>query len=463
MRNRTRPLRHRFLLGIVVAVMMAGQTGVASARNGPVALITTPESLDLLRSLGAPLLRAAGIKPDSVHFHIVRKATLNAMALPGNNIVLHSGLILAVRDRDALAAVLAHEIGHLSAGHHVQLEAAKKNLSVRTMVAFVAGVAAGALTGDGNVTQAAIMGGSAASQLTFLETRRNKERQADRLAMRYLTTSGFDPQGMARFMEQLAREQQLTHMPPPYFLSHPPSSQRLVESWQDGGSTREPTQRTPHQTQRQRADNLRLAWVQAALKPQTHDDLMTVLSQFRQRLARHPENSADRYGLAITERYMGELPAAMKNLNILLETHKNNPYLLREKGMVYLEKGQPDKAEKIFRAALKHQPRITNAELRYRLAFSLHERGKWERASRILRQLTLEHPFVAGYVYLLGVTEGKQGRLGASHLALARHFRLIREKTMARWHYEEALRHFSDGDAGKAIAREEMKRLTQIP
>ena len=116
-----------------------------------------------------------------------------------------------------------------------------------------------------------------------------------------------------------------------------------------------------------------------------------------------------------------------------------------------------------FRAALKYQPKKTNTDIRYRLAFSLHEQEKLADASRILRQLTLEHPFVASYFYLLGVVEGKQQHMGASHLALARHFHLIREERMARWHYQEAIRQFSDGTPGNTIARDALNSLKKSP
>ncbi len=462
-----------FLTGwLIVAPLISPAQG---ADQKTITLVTGPETSDLLQSLGDPLQRVAGIKSGEIHFHVMLDNTLNAMALPGQNIILNSGLLLAVHDRDELAAVMAHEMGHLSAGHHIQLEASMKDAALRTMIAFAAGIAAGVATGNSQVTQAAIMGGTAASELSLLDAVREKETQADRLAVGYLIAAGFDPQGMVRFMERLNREQRISTLPPPYLLTHPLGSQRLMECQQQidtlltatatsgkNAAPRPDAFRLDETRHRQSADNALLARVQAVLEAGTSDDLNGVMARFRQRLDRDPDNFPARYGLAVAERYMGQLEAATTDLEILLKQQADDPYLLRERGMTRLELGKPEAAEKDFRAALVHQPKRTNADLLYRLAFSLNEQEKLTDADHILRQLTLEYPLIADYFYLLGIVEGKQNHLGASHLALARHAYLTMEKKMARWHYKEAIRDFSSNDTGKSIARDELTRLEQL-
>ncbi|MEO5341040.1 MAG: tetratricopeptide repeat protein [Magnetococcus sp. MYC-9] len=453
-----------FLMGWL---LLAPWLGFAeSGRKNSVTLVTGPETSDLLHVLGEPLQRAAGLQAGDVHFHVMLDSRLNAMALPGQRIIFNSGLLLAVRDRDELASVMAHEMGHLSAGHHIQLESSMKDMAVQTMIAFAAGIAAGVATGSGQLSQAAITGSAAAAHSALLDSMREKETQADRLAIRYMNSAGFDPQGMVRFMERLNREQRISHVPPPYLLTHPLSSQRLLESQQqlegqsaEGGSS--PRAQAGARSRSGAEDNALLARVQAVLEAGTTEDLNGLIARFRKRLELDPADFAGRYGLAVAERYMGQLPAAIADLELLLRQQPGDPYLLRERGLVRLELGQPEEAEADFRAALKRQPRRTQGDLLYRLAFALHEQEKWAESMRILRPLTLEHPLVAEYFYLLGVVEGKQGHLGASHLALARHFYLTMEKKMARWHYKEAIRLFASSEAGKAIARDELAAVEQ--
>lgn len=443
---------------LLIGSFLALPVEASGHRKKTITLVTGPETLDLLESLGGPLQKSAGIKPGEIHFHVMLDTALNAMALPDQNIILNSGLILAAHDQNELAAVMAHEMGHIKAGHHLQIEASIKNIGARTMIALVTGIAVGAVTGNGQITQAAIAGNTAISQSSLLEVIREKERQADRLAIRYLNKAGFDPRGMTRFMKRLYREQRLNNTLPPYLLTHPLSSQRFMESQALIHSQQ--ADKPPSQNKRlQEKNNALLARVQAALEASTSDNLNEVISKFRKRLKKEPGHFPARYGLAMAERYMGQLQAATSNLKQLLEKHPNDPYLLREQGMVHLEKGEPAAAEKHFRAALKYQPQKTNADLRYRLAFSLQEQNKLERANHILRPLTLEYPLIAQYFYLLGIVEGKQQHRGASHLALARHYLLTRDKETARWHYQEAIRQFSDTDAGKNIALNELKKM----
>ena len=444
-------------IACLLTFFIANPVNSDKGKQRRVTLITGAETLDLLENLGEPLQQAAGIKPGTIHFHVMLDTTLNAMALAGQNIIFNSGLLLAVQDQDELAAVMAHEIAHLSAGHSIQIEASMKNLSIQSMVAFVAGLAAGAISGDGQIAQAAILSGSAASQASLLEMIREKEIQADRLAIHYLSKAGFDPNGMVRFMERLTREQQLNNMPSPYLLTHPLSSQRLMESRQNILALAQ------NAAQQKGDNNALLSRVQATLEARTNDDLNAVMSQFRTRLDTNPNDFAARYGLAMAERYMGQLQASMTNLEILLTTHARDSYLLRERGLLRLELGQPAAAEEDFRSAIKIHQKKTKTDLLYHLSFSLHEQGKLTDAARILRQLTLEHPFIAEYFYLLGVVEGKQHHMGSSHLALARYFHLHREERMARWHYQESIRHFSDKEPGKNIALDELKALKNRP
>ncbi|MBF0116874.1 MAG: M48 family metalloprotease [Magnetococcales bacterium] len=448
----------------------------AADRKG-ITLVTGPETADLLQALGEPLQKVAGIRSGEIHFHVILDGALNAMALPGQHVVLNSGLILAVRDRDELASVIAHELAHLAAGHHIQLEGTLKDVTLRTMAAMAAGIAAGVASGNGQIAQAAIIGGSAASQSTILDVMRDKEAQADRLAIHYLLEAGFDPRGMVHFMERINREQRISNLPPPYLMSHPLSSQRLMESQQQIDallasraavkvlSQREEPSDAPSSAaieQAQEAHQFLLARAQAVLEAGTNPDLNGVIARFRKQLNFDPDNLATRYGLAVAERYMGQLSAAETDLGTMLKKRPTDPYLLRERGLLRLEQGKPEIAESDFRSALQHQPKKTNADLLYRLAFALNEQEKWAEASRILRPLSLENPLAAEYLYLLGVVEGKQNRLGASHLALARYHYLIAEKKMAKWHYAEAMRQFANGDAGKNIARDEMAKLDQL-
>ncbi len=439
-------------LSLALALVPAWPASTAQKRR-PIVLVTGPETADLLNSLMKPLLRAAGYSDKTVKLHVMLAESLNAFALPNQHIVLHSGLLLKVRGRDELAGVLAHELAHLAAGHHVKLRSDAKGMSVSTLIAALAGLAVGAATGSGRMGQATMMGGMASARSSMLSSVRQKELQADRLALRYLSDAGFDPNGLAGFLERVSQEQRLTQLPPPYLMTHPISSQRVMEARQ---MARDRPTRSLRPDDRH---DFALKRVQAKLVAGTTRDPATAATRFRNRLKKHPKDFPARYGLAAAQRYTGHLPEAEKNLNRLLKTHPGDIYLLRERGLVRLERGNMKRAEADLRQALAKKP--NNDDLQYWLAFVLKERKKHAEAARLLRRLTLKHPLKARYFYLLGLVEGKQGRRASSHLALGHHYRLKLERRTARWHYEEASKLFPKNSQGWRLAKNELKKLQQ--
>jgi predicted Zn-dependent protease len=196
-----------------------------------------------------------------------------------------------------------------------------------------------------------------------------------------------------------------------------------------------------------------LARVRAKLEAGTSLEPLRAAESFRRRLVREPDRMDWRYGMALSQRYAGQLAEAEAGLSQLLTGNPRDPYLLRERGLTRLERGDLSHAEQDFRQALQHLP--DNADLQYRLAFTLHEAGDATQATRLLYRLTSAHPTLDHAYYLLGLVEGEQGRLGYSHLALARHHRLKMDMDTASWHYDQALKHFPvDGRERKQVRRE---------
>jgi beta-barrel assembly-enhancing protease len=422
----------------------------AKGMNRPIILLSGPETSDFLNEIGHPLLKAAGIIPESVHFHVMLNPSLNAMALPSNDIIFNSGLLQKAESKAEVAGVMAHEIAHLAAGHHIQLQAEMKNVSLQTLLVGIVGVAVGAMTGSGKIVQATVMGGSASAKTNMLASQRQKETQADRLAIRYLAKAGYEPNGLALFMERIQKEQQGTAMPPPYLLSHPLSSHRLVEIERLAKEIR-PTTRRPH------LHNRSLQRVQAKLLAGGSVTPNSVIKQFKNRLKTDPDDFVSQYGLAIALRYAGQLPESEAQLNRLLAKHPKDPYLFRERGRTRMDWGRAAQAERDFRQALKSRPK--NHDLLYWLAFALKEQEKYRQASRILRKLTIKYPKKARNFFLLGMVEGKGRRLAAGHLALGRYYALILNIKTAIWHFDESIRLSPKHSVEHNIARSEKEQL----
>ncbi|MBF0294177.1 MAG: M48 family metalloprotease [Magnetococcales bacterium] len=441
------------LFFLVVALLL--RVGMVQAENAPIVLASGLETTELLRMIGEPLAQAAELPPKEVQFHVVLNGTLNAFALPNQHIVFHSGLLLAVRNRDELAGVMAHEIAHLMAGHHIQIDSLAKKMSVQSMIAAAAGILAGVASNNGQLGQAVIAGGMASAQTSMLEAVRRRESQSDTLAVSLLARTGFNPEGLAGFMNRLAQQQHLTSLPPPYLLTHPVSTERLMDARRLAEEHPSTVPRRPDQ-----AENRLLARAQAMLEAETSDSPDQIANQLRNRLRLDPGNLALSAGLAEALRSAGRLPEAESQLNALLKGREKDVYLLRQRGMVRTEMGKYTEAEADFRAGLVLLP--DNEELRYRQAFALKELKKTPEASRILRQLTAQHPQDPQYVYLLGLVEGQGGHEGEGHLAMGRYFTLIQEKKNAQWHFQEAIRLLPANSPEQSIARNELAQTQKM-
>ncbi len=192
--------------------------------SSAVAIVDDPVVEQFMNDLGQHLVQQIEPQPFIYRFRLIINPQLNAFAVPGGFVYLHSGTLLGAGSLDELAGVVAHEIGHVKGRHFARLQAKTAIPSLLTTLASIAaGVAAGApepmLAGQGiNV----------AMQLQFT---REIEAEADQLGMTYMARSGFDPRGMARFFQKIVASESSGRSEielPPYLYSHPDVRNRIL-------------------------------------------------------------------------------------------------------------------------------------------------------------------------------------------------------------------------------------------
>ena len=157
-----------------------------------------------------------------------RDRSINAFALPGGYLGVHTGLIGAVAHRDELATVLAHELSHVTQRHIARMFAEeKKNIPL-----LIGGLVLGALAASSSpdAAQALIIGGQAAAVQNQLSFSRDMEREADRVGFNLLSPAGFNPQGAASMFDKLQQASRLNDNGSwPYLRSHPLTSERIAD------------------------------------------------------------------------------------------------------------------------------------------------------------------------------------------------------------------------------------------
>ena len=139
----------------------------------------------------------------------VRDPEINAFAMPGGFIGVNTGLIVASASESELAAVLAHEIGHV-VQRHIARGMTQQNQNSMVMLASLAGALLAALAGGGgNLAMGVAAFGQAAAINRQLGFSRDAEREADRAGFQMLTKAGYDPQGMSDMFGRLMNASRL--------------------------------------------------------------------------------------------------------------------------------------------------------------------------------------------------------------------------------------------------------------
>ncbi len=190
-------------------------------------LLDDPEVNGYLRDLGARLAARAPDPGFDFHFFVVEDPRINAFAMPGGYIGVHTGLILNARTESQLAGVVAHEIAHVTQRHLARRLQASQGLSLRTAALVLAGILLG--TQNPQAGSAATVGALASQVQSELSYSRNHEREADRIGLQILASAGLDPAGMAEFFDILLRASRYRDAPPAFLSTHPLTEARVAE------------------------------------------------------------------------------------------------------------------------------------------------------------------------------------------------------------------------------------------
>lgn len=197
-------------------------------RNAGV-LVEDPLLEEYLNTLAIRLTEVSEKPEQRYAFVMLREPSLNAFATPGGLIAVHTGLITAAENEAELAAVLAHEIAHVTQKHIVRaMERAQKS----QWPVLLASLAAMALAKDGDAKAGALTTGFAALQQLQINYTRANEFEADRIGIRTLKRAGFDVHAMAGMFGRMQRatviapEERL----PEFLRTHPVTTTRISEA-----------------------------------------------------------------------------------------------------------------------------------------------------------------------------------------------------------------------------------------
>jgi len=246
-----------------------------------------PEIESYLNQLGYKLVSVSTRNQREFTFFVVNDPSINAFAMPGGNIGVHTGLLLAAQSESELAGVVAHEIAHVTQDHIARMVASQSQSYWPTMAALALALLAS--RSNPNVAGAAIATTQAYSIQNQLNYSRDYEREADRLGYDMLNRSGYDVRGMSGFFSRLQRANRFYDTSAPAYLrTHPLTTDRIADM-----ESRSET--APYQ---QVEDSLDFQLVRARLRAQ-EDSAQDAVLAARKALdeKRYNSETAARYGL----------------------------------------------------------------------------------------------------------------------------------------------------------------------
>lgn len=188
-----------------------------------------PLAQQYIENLIFRLIPNSEVKNTDFEFVVIDQPELNAFAVPGGIIGVNLGLFLHANDEDELAAVMAHELAHLSQRHFArQIEAAEKQTPL-TMASLLASILLIA-SSNPDAGIAGLVSTQAAGIQSQLAYSREWEREADRVGIKTLAQTGYDPKAMTTMFRQMLQANRYSQRPPEFLLTHPVTESRVADA-----------------------------------------------------------------------------------------------------------------------------------------------------------------------------------------------------------------------------------------
>src|SRR5262249_31384238 len=188
---------------------------------------------DYISSLGSRLLSASEGPARDIDFFVVQDDSINAFALPGGHIGVHTALITLTQSESELAGVMAPQIALVLQRPQARLLHGQRSGQWTPLAALALAILASRGGGSqaGQVTEAAVATAGALQIQNQLDYTREHEREADRVGLTLLERSGFDTRAMATFFERLLRANRLNEIKgaPVYLRTHPLTTERIAD------------------------------------------------------------------------------------------------------------------------------------------------------------------------------------------------------------------------------------------
>jgi len=408
-----------------------GEEIIAQIRWRDAAYLDDPEIEEYVNRLGHRLAGVSNNPTQDFDFFVVRDPTLNAFALPGGYIGVHTGLLLAAQTESEFASVLGHEIAHVTQRHIAQIVGKQSQSAMLMMASLLVAVLAARSNSD--VSQAAIAAGQAGAIQSQLGYTRAFEREADRVGLETLDKAGMDVRGMPSFFERLQRNTRVyENNAPAYLRTHPLTTERIADM--ENRVTRMPY--------RQVLDSADFRYARAKLRADAGQPADAV-RDLESEVARAPQAEEMAYGLARALLRAGRADDALVRLDAVRKRAPASPWLETLAAEIHIARRDGAEAVRILDAARRQFP--ASRSVAYALADARIQAGQAGEAAKAVRRLLDDRSGDPRLWQLLSRAHAALGERSAQHRAQAEVY-VLRGSLPAAIEQLEIARKAGDGD-----------------
>ncbi len=332
-----------------------------------------------LRTTGNRLVAASDQPRQSFTFFMMRDRSINAFATLGGYIGVNVGLVLTAESEDEVAAVLAHEIVHVTQDHVLRSVERAQRDTLPTLLAMLGAIALASSSdssSSGNAGMAAIASIQGLAIQRQIDYTRSNESEADRIGMRTLARSGYDVHAMASMFERMQAVSRINQGTgrerlPDYLRTHPVTTTRVAEARSraerlDGGGSVLATTSTPDAVLSERVsvpranpvgapagrvnnpllnnpllpgglelpalgarepDPVTFGWARERMRVLSANTTREAISEYEAMARAEPLDASQRYGLALARMRANDADRAAAAFAELLQDHPGDVWL----------------------------------------------------------------------------------------------------------------------------------------
>ena len=388
-------------------------------------IIRDAEIENTIRAYSTPLFQSAGLSPSAVDIILIDDPSLNAFVSGGQNIFIHTGLLMRADNAQQVIGVIAHETGHIVGGHIAARINETRQATKSLLITYLLGFGAALATGRGELAAAAISGGQDIALKSILSYTRGQEQAADQAAVRLLQANQQTPEGLLTFMEILGGQEVLLSVnQDPYLRTHPITTERIT-------FLRHALEESPYRGEPPPPE---LAEQHARVRAKLIGFLRPLPQVFRA-YPKQDDSLEGRYAHAIAYYRDANMDRALPLVDGLIEEYPEDPYFQELKGQMLFEQGRLQESLPHLETAARLLPDSPQIKLLLsRVLIEMNDPESDQRALENLRFVLQKEPDNAFAWRQAATAYGRQGDKGMLSLAMA-------EAALASGRYPEARTH----------------------